>query len=170
MRWVKTDLSPLFFCLLAFLCIQMIPLPQGLLLLISPEAKINGDMSLPAASVLDGAALTGHWYALAPYLYPVRMSLIRWVVYGLFFFGLTRCLNSRKRIETAVIAILVLGVFDALYGIVQTYSGHGHVWWFKTPRFQGRQRDIPQPEPLRGPHGDGDRAGRRLCRGSGGPG
>lgn len=136
LRWVKSDLSPLFFCLLAFLCLQMIPLPQSLLLLVSPEAKINGDMSLPAASFLDGASLKGHWYALAPYLFPVRMSLIRWVIYGLFFFGLARCLDSRKRIETAVIAILTLGVFDTLYGITQTYSGHSQVWWYKLLDFK----------------------------------
>jgi O-antigen ligase len=131
---VKSDLTPLFFCFLVFLFIQMVPLPQGLLLVLSPEAKINGDMSLPAASILDGASLKGQWYALAAYLHPVRMSLIRWIVYGLFLFGLIRCLNSRQRIETAVVAILALGVFDALYGIMQTYSGHGHVWWYKDPQ------------------------------------
>jgi len=136
LRWVKTDLSPLFFFLLAFLFLQMVPLPQGLLLLISPEAKLNGDMSLPAATVLAGAGLEGHWYALAPYLYPVRQSLIRWVVYGLFLFGLAHCLNSRRRVETAVVVILALGVFDALYGIVQTYSGHSHVWWYKIRDFK----------------------------------
>jgi len=131
LRWVKTDLTPLFLMFVAFLLLQMLPLPRGLLLLISPEAKIDGDMSLPAASALDPAALKGHWHALAPYLYPVRMSLIRWIFYGLLFFGLTRCLNSRRRIETAIAVLLALGVFEALYGIVETYSGHNHVWWYE---------------------------------------
>lgn len=131
LRWIKTDLTPLFFLFLAFLVLQMVPLPPRLLLFLSPEAKINGDMSMPAASSLDPAVLKGQWYSLAAYLYPVRMSLVRWIVYGLLFFGLTRCLDSRKRIDAAVVAILVLGVVDALYGIMQTYSGYSHIWWFK---------------------------------------
>ncbi len=135
LRWVKTDLTPLFFLFFVFLILQTIPLPQGLLVMISPEAKIAGEMSLPPPSVLNPARLQGHWYALAPYTYPVRMSLIRWVVYGLFFFGLVRCLHSRKRIETAIIAIILLCSFDALYGIIQTYSGNNRIWWFKNQTY-----------------------------------
>jgi O-antigen ligase len=130
LRWVKTDVTPLFVLFSAFLILQMIPLPPGLLALISPDAKIAGDMSQPAGT-FNPAASAESWYALAPYLYPVRMSLIRWVVYGLFFFGLIRCLDSRKRIETAVVAILLLCCFDALYGIMQTYSVNTRAWWFK---------------------------------------
>jgi O-antigen ligase len=133
--WIKTDLDPLFFFFLVFLILQMVPLPPGLLGLISPDAKIAGDMSQPAAASLNPESLKGHWYAVAPYLYPVRMSLIRWTVYGLLFFGLIRCLNSRKRIEAAIVTILLLATFDSLYGILQTYSGHGHVWWFKSNEY-----------------------------------
>lgn len=132
LRWVKTDLDPLFFFFIAFLIFQMAPLPPGLLGLISPESKIGGDMAQPAAASLTPESLKGNWYAIAPYLYPVRMSLIRWTVYGLLFFGLARCLNSRKRIEVAIVTILVLAAFDSLYGIMQTYSGFHRVWWFKS--------------------------------------
>ncbi len=131
LRWIKTDLDPLFFFFLAFLILQMVPLPPWLLSLISPEAKIAGGMSQPAQTALDPAALEVVWRPLAPCIYPVRMSLIRWIVYGLLCFGLIRCLNSRSRIETAVVVLLLLGSFDAIYGILQAYSGHGHVWWFK---------------------------------------
>jgi O-antigen ligase len=134
LRWVKTDIDPLFFFFIALFMLQMLPLPGFLLILISPEAKITEDMSLPAAA-LDPAGLAGQWYALAPFLYPVRMSLIRWAVYGLLFFGLIRCLNTRKRIETAIITLLLLCCFDALYGIIQTYSGNGRVWWFKNQQY-----------------------------------
>jgi O-antigen ligase len=142
LRWLKTGLTPLFFFFLAYLILQMTPLPQWLLLMISPEAKIAGAMSQPAAAALNPADLPNTWYALAPYLYPVRMSLVRWVVYGLFFFGLIRCLDSRRRIEAAVITILVLCCFDALYGIVQTYSGNDRVWWFKLSGSGRASRDV----------------------------
>jgi len=130
-RWVKTDLSPIFFAFFAYIIMQMLPLPQGLLTLISPEAKIDGDMAQPAVLALNPADFKDRWYGIVPYIYPVRMSLIRWLTYGLLFFGLARCLNSRRRIEQAIVTILLLGCFDALYGIMQTYSGYGHIWWFK---------------------------------------
>ncbi len=132
--WVKTDLDPLFFFFAAFLVFQMVPLPPELLGLISPESRICGDMSQTAAS-LNPEGFKGHWYAIAPYLYPVRMSFIRWTVYGLLFFGLLRCLNSRKRIEAAIVTILLLAAFDSLYGIMQTFSGFHRVWWFKSGEF-----------------------------------
>ncbi|MHB8909239.1 MAG: O-antigen ligase family protein [Syntrophales bacterium] len=130
LRWVRNDMTPLFLLFFAFLILQMVPLPAGLLALLSPETKIAVEMSQPAGT-FNTAAPAENWHAIAPYLYPVRMSLIRWIVYGLFFFGMIRCLNSRKRIETAVITILALCCFDALYGIMQTYSGNAHIWWFK---------------------------------------
>jgi O-antigen ligase len=134
LRWPKTDLTPLFFFFFAFLILQMLPLPQGLIALISPEAKLSGEMAHPAAAH-GPSGLAEKWYALAPYIDPVRMSLIRWVVYGLLFFGLIRCLNSRKRIETAIIALLLLCTFDALYGIMQTYSGSSRVWWYTNQKY-----------------------------------
>jgi len=39
-RWVKTDMSPFFFLFFTFLILQTLPLLQGLVALISPEAKI----------------------------------------------------------------------------------------------------------------------------------
>jgi hypothetical protein len=136
-RWLDTGLNPLFIAFFLYMILQMIPLPDFLLARLSTDAKVAGDMSLPAASVLDPAALKGNWYALAPYIYPVRMSLVRWIVYGLLFFGLVQTLNSRKRIELAVILILALGCFESLYGIIQTYSRYEHIWWLKKASYIG---------------------------------
>ncbi len=129
-RWPDTAMNPLFILLLVFLIFQMIPLPDFLLTRLSPDAKVAGDMSMPAVSVLD-PAFKGNWYALASYNYQVRMSLIRWIVYGVLFFGLVQTLNSRRRIEIAVVAILLLCCFETIYGIIQTYSGAGKILWFK---------------------------------------
>jgi len=130
-QWPATGMNPLFVSLIIFLIVQMIPLPPALLTWLSPDSKVSGDMSQSAVSALDAEAIRKHWHSLAPYLYPVRMSLVRWIVYGFLFLGLTQALNSRKRIETAVIAILALCCFETIYGIIQTYSGMGKVLWFK---------------------------------------
>lgn len=126
-----TSLNFAFIILLIFLIFQRIPLPDSLVGFLSPEAMVVGQKSLPAARAVDSVNQIRYWFALSPYYYPVRMSIIRWVVYGLFFFGLTQMLNSQKRIELTVSLILITGCFEALYGLIETYSGSGHIWWFK---------------------------------------
>ena len=133
LRWAKTGMIPLFIFFVIFLIFQMTPLPDSLLRELSPEAEMVRMSSLPASSAVTGNTQHGHWFTLTPYVYPVRMSLIRWTVYGLLFFGLVQTLNTRKRIEMLILFILAVGTFDALYGIIQTYSGSGHIWWFKKP-------------------------------------
>ncbi len=126
-----TSLNFLFLIILAFLIFQVVPLPDSLLGLLSPEAEVVGGKSIPASGIAVKNAGFNEWFSLSPYYYPVRMSIVRWIVYGLFFFGLIQVLNSRKRIEALVILILILACFDTLYGLMETYSGSHHIWWYK---------------------------------------
>ncbi len=131
LRFPRTGLDLLLGLLLIFLCIQIIPLPSLVASYFAPESY-----AISQQAALPGAMLTPNnpanmWYSLAPYRHPVRLSIVRWTVYGLLFFGLTKLLNSRRRIETVVIILIVTGSFQALYGIMQTYSGVEHIWWFK---------------------------------------
>jgi len=126
----NTGLNFAFFILVAFLIFQMIPLPDPLLRFLSPEAMVVREKSLPASGALTESFIS-QWFALSPYYYPVRMSLIRFMIYGLFFLGLSQLLNSQKRIEFIIFLVLAVGCFEALYGLAQTYSGAGSIWWFK---------------------------------------
>jgi len=130
LRWYNNPLLPLFLGFMVYLSVTMIPMPGVLLTKLSIVAKIVGEKSIPAASI-SGVNVHECWDTLAPYIFPVRMSLVRWIVYGVFLWSLLAALNSRKKIETAVIVILMLGAFESLYGIIQTYSGYEHIWWFK---------------------------------------
>ncbi|MDD5712531.1 MAG: O-antigen ligase family protein [Smithellaceae bacterium] len=126
----KTPLALLFMLMSAFLLLQMTPLPEFLLGAISPTSlkiwreAISAGTSSPIISDVG-------WRTVAPYIYPVRMSLVRWIVYGMLFLAITQTLNSRKKIETAVILLLVVCCFESLYGIMETYSGHNKIWWYK---------------------------------------
>ncbi|MFW6147587.1 MAG: O-antigen ligase family protein [Thermodesulfobacteriota bacterium] len=126
----------LFVFFLGFLILQGIPVPDFLLQFISPEAHAVSQKSIPAAACLATQSPTESWFAAAPFYYPVRMSLIRWTVYGLFFLGLIRLLNSQKRIELTIALLLIVGCFEALYGLVMTYSGYNHIWWFQKMSFE----------------------------------
>ncbi|RPJ21838.1 MAG: O-antigen ligase family protein [Desulfobacteraceae bacterium] len=65
------------------------------------------------------------------------MSMVRMTVYGLFFIGLAQMLTSTRRIRTAILCILLLGSFEALYGMIQTFSGNEHIWWVKKLFYRG---------------------------------
>jgi len=93
---------------------------------------VVGQKSLSASGAVEPVSQIKEWFSLSPYYYPVRMSIIRWSVYLLFFLGLTQVLNSQKRIELTIFLILVTGCFEALYGLAQTYSGSNRIWWFKS--------------------------------------
>ena len=134
-----TTLNFAFLILLMFLVFQVIPLPQPLLRFLSPEAMVVGQKSLSASRAVEPVSQIRDWFSLSPYYYPVRMSIIRWSVYVLFFLGLTRVLNSQRRIELTISLILITACFEALYGLAETYSGSAHIWWFKKLR---GQRDV----------------------------
>ncbi|MFH1953609.1 MAG: O-antigen ligase family protein [Pseudomonadota bacterium] len=137
LRFPKSGLDVAFFVLLAFLVLQITPLPDGVLRLLSPEAAVVAGKSLPVSDSLGQVQIDKGWFTLAPYSYPVRMSIIRLTVYGLFFLGLIQVLNSKKRIDLAISLILITGCFEALYGLIQTYSGSEHIWWFKKQAYRG---------------------------------
>jgi len=130
LRWQENPLLPLFLGFTVYLFLQIIPVSASLLTDISLTARVVGEKSLPAAATPE-LTVNDLWFTIASYIYPVRMSLVRWIVYGIFLWSFLHTLNYRKRIETAVIVILILGCFESLYGIIQTYSGHEHIWWYK---------------------------------------
>lgn len=135
-QFLVTPLNLTFLILLLFLLFQIIPLPPSILKLLSPEAWVVGQKSLPASTVA-GEGSKNAWFTLAPYTEPVRMSLIRLTVYGLFFLGFSQLLNSRKRIGMAVLGILLLGCFESMYGMIQTFSGNEHIWWVRKIAYRG---------------------------------
>lgn len=130
-RLLKTGLNPLFLLLLIYLIFQAVPLPESIARFISPGAVAVGQKSLPASAAVAAGGSVGGWFNLAAYGYPVRQSIIRWIAYGLFFWGFTQTLNSRKRIELAIFVILITGAFEALYGFIESFSGSWHILWFK---------------------------------------
>ncbi len=128
-RYLKTNLDLFFYLFLAYLLYQTILLPEIIVRVISPEALAVGKMARSPVSGFEQAKSA--WFALSPYEYPVRQSFIRLVSYWLLFRCLVETLNTRERINAAVAVILILGSFEAMYGLIETYSGHAYILWFK---------------------------------------
>lgn len=133
----NTSLNILFLIMTGFLILQVIPLPDCIIRILSPEAWVVQQKSIPASNIAVHQGQSNIWVSLSPYYYPVRMSIIRFIVYGLFFLGLIQLLNSRKWIELTIFLILILGCFEAIYGLAQTFSGSEYVWWYKKTRYLG---------------------------------
>ncbi len=131
LRFIRTAPDLLIGLIGVFLLIQTIPLPSSLVAFISPQSYAVSQNAIPPGLINSSHASAHPWLSLAPYIHPVRLAGVRFLVYSLFFLGLTQVLNSRGKIETAVIVLLAVGCFEALYGIIQTYSGSEHIWWFK---------------------------------------
>ena len=122
-QYPETRLNVLICLIFVFLVLQTMVQPAFLVKLFSPQAfSVQG-----RAAELVGQKES---ITLAPYIYPVRMSLLRWSVYGLFFIGLSQVLNSRKRIEILCFCILITASFISTYGIYQAYAGDNLIWWF----------------------------------------
>jgi len=127
---LRSEMTPLFILMFGWMVFQMVPLPEAFVKWMSPEAWVAAEKSLPASAAIGGATVE-NWITLAPYTYPVRQSLIRWVAYGMLFFGLSVTLNSKKRLTLLTYCLLALGCFEVIYGLVQTYSGSNQIWWYR---------------------------------------
>jgi len=130
LRFPMPGLNAFFVLLFLYLIFQMVPLPEYVLKAVSPRALQAGKASVPPSLLLPPDGAGGVWFAPAPYAYPVRMSAVRLAVYELFFLGFSRLLDSQRRIETALFVLLGVGCFEALYGVIQAYSGTGAIWWY----------------------------------------
>jgi O-antigen ligase len=128
---LNTHMEWIFIAMAALMVWQMVPLPHKVVSLLSPEALFAGENSVPAAQMVELKEMASGAFSLSPYIWPVRMSLIRWITYALFFWGLTRVLNTRRRIQWALCILLAAGCFDALYGLLQSFSGSNHIWWYR---------------------------------------
>jgi len=133
----ETPFYPLCLAFSLFLIFQMTPLPVRLMEKISPESYVQSEKSLPPDIIRAVERRHDPLMAAAPYVYPVRQSLIRWVVYSVFFLGMIRVLNTRRRLEQAVLILIACGCFEAVYGLIQVHSAHPHIWWAGKRAYRG---------------------------------
>ena len=113
---------------LAASIIQILPLPPGLVGFLSPRA----------ASIYRGLARDGlggwdvkSWWtlSLSPTLSAGELALM--VCYGLFGFLVTRTVRSRRKIEIFVLVMIGSALFQAFYGMAETFSGSEKIFGYQ---------------------------------------
>ncbi len=120
MGWAGQGVLGIFFAWSVF---QIVPLPPAILKLLSPVKQANA----ARAFSLMGEALP--WQSLS---YSMRVSLAEIAFcLGLFAFYqvLTRVIREERRFKTVVTLMMMLGVAEALYGIIQALVPAVGVLW-----------------------------------------
>ena len=104
---------------LAVSALQIVPLPAALVKILSPRAY-----AIYAGLVRDAvlAPSGGLTLSLAPAASLYELVLI--VCYGLFGYLVLRTVRTRGRAEVLAVVILASALFQAFYGMAETFSGH----------------------------------------------
>jgi putative inorganic carbon (HCO3(-)) transporter len=109
-------LLSLFLLLILF---QLLPLPPGLLKIISPKTY-----TLRSALSVDPSVLS---FPLSFVPFVTQINFFKWLtLIGLFFF-LFYWGNSDKDVVRLIPIIMVMGVTESLYGMFEFFSGHGQI-------------------------------------------
>jgi O-antigen ligase len=121
---VRAGRLPLFFKVLAgvfvaFSILQVVPLPAGLVKALSP-----GAFDIYAGLVKDAVLAPSErlTLSLAPGASVYRLALM--VCYGLFGYLVLKTARSRRHAEILVVVVLASALFQALFGMAETFSGH----------------------------------------------
>lgn len=113
---------------LAFGVFELIPLPPGLMKILSPIT-----FRTYAAAAGDGvpglSASSWHTLSLHPAASLGKLGLI--VCLGLFAFLVLKTVRSRREMEIFVLALLAAGLFQAFYGMAETFSGRNMIFGLK---------------------------------------
>lgn len=108
---------PMLVCLaawVAYVWLQLLPLPIGLLELLSPESARWHSAAVPAGS-LSAAPLTLDRYGTLE-------AALKSTAYATFFALSLVLLSTRDRIRATTYALIVSGILQALYGTILSFS------------------------------------------------
>ena len=119
----QRGLSPFFFMgvfLLAWGALHLVPLPAAVVGVLSPEA-----------GRLWTAAGASPRLSLYPFM--TLDAMVLGFAFLLYYWIALEGLGDRARIQWAVLGILVLGVFESLYGLFQLATGSNTILWWENP-------------------------------------
>jgi tetratricopeptide (TPR) repeat protein len=108
--------------------LQILPLPHAVVGFLSPRA----------ASIYQGMAREGlgGWNVRSPWtlsLAPLVSAgeLLLLLCYGLFGFLVLRTVRTRRRIEIFVLVVIASALFQAFYGMAETFSGSEKIFGYQ---------------------------------------
>jgi O-antigen ligase len=121
---------------LALVLFQMIPLPSAIIQIISPKTY---ELRNALAVTIPQSAIGNPQFPISFVPFATKIELLKWItLIGLFLFVLSWRPLHREHgtLNHLVFVIMLVGIAESLYGIFESFSGHGHILHI-------RKSDIP---------------------------
>ncbi len=124
---------------LLLILFQLLPLPSGFLKILSPKTwELRQSLSFgDFQSTIDnpwpvqrGASFTGPQSSISFVPFVTQVNFFKWLtLIGLFLFLLRwkPMEQSDRTIKHLIIVVMIVGVFESLYGMFEFFSGHGQI-------------------------------------------
>ena len=109
-------------CFIAYIFLQMIPLPADLIRVVSPKAY----------EIYSDSAGSGAGMALMPLTVNLKLSLAEFIRYSSYaaFYILTVQLLARKGfLKQTVLSVVFFASLLAVFGIIQQFTSGGKIYW-----------------------------------------
>ncbi len=117
-------LLSLFLLLILF---QLLPLPSGLIKIISPKAfELRSLLSISDPQ----SAIRNPQSAISLFPFATQVEFFKWLtLFGLFLFLLrSKLLDDNDRImHQLIVIIMLIGIAESLYGMFEFFSGHKYI-------------------------------------------
>mgnify|MGYP005838343505 FL=1 len=117
-------LLALYVCILFF---QLLPLPHAFLSVLSPKTS---DLY---ARLIPGYPEEASFMPLSLNPHATVQEILRVSSLFLLFFVLVNHLRDRSRVNFFLWVLAALGLFEALYGLGERFSGNPHIFWIPPP-------------------------------------
>jgi O-antigen ligase len=138
-RTLNSKLPTIFLSLFLLLVLfQMIPLPAGIMKALSPKTyelrQVLSPLSFEHSALSLGPSVSSSpsalTFELSLFPFATQIEFLKWfALIGLFLYLLhSNLLDHRYRITSQLIVVIMLvGVFESLYGMFEFFSGHRHI-------------------------------------------
>ena len=131
-RTLKIVIDPpsivgIFFVL--WVAVQVIPIPSAIIHVLSPKSEI----------LWESTKIISENFSSFISLYPFMTvnSLIFAVSVLLFYWFALYGLGSRRQIQWLILGLLVLGLFESVFGLFQLVTKEPHILWWKNAYYSG---------------------------------
>ena len=134
-KWTFPAIFLGLFLLLVFF--QMLPLPAGLLKILSPRTcalrldlsplTFESKSSLSALSSSASLSPSPLSFPLSFVLFVTQIEFFKWFALIALFLFLLKWKGFEKGRSTLIAVIMFIGILESLYGMIEFFSGHKHI-------------------------------------------
>lgn len=132
LTWVRHPATVFFLLFLIWSGAQLIPLPPDLVAAVSPRIH-----SVYQQLLRSDIWQEQHWTPLTLEWFRTLQAWLEHLSYFLFFLLFLASLRGRQSIERWVSLLLLLALFQVVYGLTQTYSQTQNIWWWENTLYPG---------------------------------